>query len=397
MFLCNDDVYLHPPMNQPSPGCSTDEDQPDSCLDNLRENRGIFLNDDDIYLNLPIDHPSQYPGEDEDEPDSRSDNPGKTIETFVGDDAYLYLTISQAGGDKRESDPCLGEKAQKFLDDDIFLYLPSTKARRNHGNDENKPDSCRDHPGEITDYGDTYQCLPSNIPMTLLNDSFPSLDDSIVSLDDACTLLEGSSAVRFDINKNLVHKIEMHKTPEMLWLSSTEFKFMKMRDMLLAKLVETGNFIESEEHTNFGLRVDMEHGACTAKLSRLAVLTEQECQHIAGQHDPTQITVQYAFASLDAWKKARHRGQQTARQVLPTELECQVVTSPWQRLTQSQNLPRPIMYLSSPRNFTHGSNIKYDEEEGESKVCLLPAMIFRLFVRQRAQNSRFEKPGYGDV
>jgi len=362
------------PIIQPSCDRGDNEDESKSCPNNRGEKTDKFLADDDFYLYLHKNHPV----DNEAEAVFCPNNLEETTETFLDDEIYSHLSNNETGDVEDELESYINNPGD-FLDDDSLLCLLKTQAGSDLGNDKDNPERKTEI---IHDSDDTYLYQAFDDSMTLLDDSIASVDDSIASVDNSITLLKG---VCFNSNNNLVHEIETHESPETLWFSSIEFKFMKMRDLLLAELAENGNFVESEEHTAFGLGVGMKRRAGTAKSSRSAVLTEQARQRMMGQSDPMQITVQYSFASLDSWKKARHRGQQNAKHVLSSEQQCQVVTSPWQCLTRSKISPETTLPSTTPRNLTYGSGIKYDEEETESRNCLLPVKTFKAIMRQRPQ------------
>jgi len=335
------------------------KDEAEFCLNTHGEKRKIFLDYDDIYHYLPKSQPSpdRDIGDDETKPETCSNNHATTTTKSDVDTTKIYschvkIHVEEDETDSGPNNP--GDVTQADSEEKTEIVL-----------DDDEKDTCLNRSNDDS--------------ITLLNDSLTSHDESI-------TLLKDSLAVCFDSQNNLVHEIEKsHESKEALWYSATELQFMKMRDVLL------GN--ELEEHTSFGLGVDMEHRAVTAKRSRLAVLMEQARQRMTGQHDPTQITAQYAMASLKAWKNAHYRALQNEKHALSTEPARQLVISPIQRRTESTHLPNTMLPSTSPpRNATYRSNnLNNDEEETESKCCLITVKNFNALLRRRPRRVKILK------
>jgi uncharacterized protein YbaA (DUF1428 family) len=107
-----------------------------------------------------------------------------------------------------------------------------------------------------------------------------------------------------------VREFDMHAEEfrEIFWYSRDEYDIIKARNSLIVKMMKTGHFKESEEHTFRGLEHKLKEGFKKRRAHKFnglnAVLEEQDRQYARGVTKPEAIAEEYRRISSSAAETA---------------------------------------------------------------------------------------------
>jgi hypothetical protein len=107
-----------------------------------------------------------------------------------------------------------------------------------------------------------------------------------------------------------VREFDMHDEEfrEVFWYSRDEYDIIKARNSLIVKMMKTGHFKESDEHTFRGLEHKLKEGFKKRRAHKFnglnAVLEEQDRQYARGVTKPEAIAEQYRRISSSAAETA---------------------------------------------------------------------------------------------
>jgi len=108
--------------------------------------------------------------------------------------------------------------------------------------------------------------------------------------------------------ENKVLEFEPDEDAEQIWYTRDEYDIIKARNSLIIKMMKTGSFEETEEHTFRGLEHKLKDGFKQRRENKFnalnAVLEEQDKQYNRGIHEPEVIAKAYRRVSLNAAENA---------------------------------------------------------------------------------------------
>lgn len=104
------------------------------------------------------------------------------------------------------------------------------------------------------------------------------------------------------------------------WYSKDEYEIIKARNSLIVKMMKTGHFKESDDHSFRGLEHKLKEGFKQRRANKFnalnAVLEEQDRQVAVGVLEPEKIARQYRRVSLNAAETALVVGMRDAEESL---------------------------------------------------------------------------------
>uniref|UniRef100_A0A7S3P8S8 Uncharacterized protein n=1 Tax=Amphora coffeiformis TaxID=265554 RepID=A0A7S3P8S8_9STRA len=142
--------------------------------------------------------------------------------------------------------------------------------------------------------------------------SFSVKDGKLVQHPPAPRRVSRRHSVGFkpDTEMQQVIEFDMHDEEMALrmWYSRDEYDIIKARNSLIVKMMKTGHFKESEEHTFRGLEHKLKEGFRQRRANKFnglnAVLEEQDRQYAKGITIPEAIAEKYGRISIQASETA---------------------------------------------------------------------------------------------
>jgi hypothetical protein len=155
-----------------------------------------------------------------------------------------------------------------------------------------------------------------------------------------------------------------------IWYSRDEYDIIKARNSLIIKMMKTGNFEESNEHSFRGLEHKLKHGFKQRRSNKFAalnaVLEEQDRQMSHGINDQNIIAEKYSRVSLNAKETAFV----TACRDVAESLNWAGVTITSENGALS-NLTIEVVNQHEDDVSDMGSLISHDSEKQEEKLRLI--------------------------
>jgi len=165
----------------------------------------------------------------------------------------------------------------------------------------------------------------------------------------------------------------------MCWYSKDEYDIIKARNSLIVKMMKTGHFRESDDHSFRGLEHKLKQGFKQRRANKFnalnAVLEEQDRQMSMGVAEPEKIARKYRRVSLNAAETAFVVGQRDAEESLVAKQQAAAAASQQQRPVQTvvHSAPAPSEDCSemTPSSQFDDSTIASEESEQQSEVVRL--------------------------
>ena len=173
-------------------------------------------------------------------------------------------------------------------------------------------------------------------------------------------------------------------TRTLCWYSRDEYDIIKARNSLIVKMMKTGHFRESDEHSFRGLEHKLKEGFKQRRANKFnalnAVLEEQDRQMAIGVVEPEAIAQKYRRVSLNAAETAFVIGVRDAEESLSYRpaTQTQVVEDNFSDMTPSLQCDQSLPCDDSYDGVTDGDTIA-SEDSYASQVCQAREQVRGLF------------------
>lgn len=182
------------------------------------------------------------------------------------------------------------------------------------------------------------------------------LDDSVPPMPRRQGRMKRRHSVDFKPPADTVNEFEKmdEEAKTLCWYSKDEYDIIKARNSLIVKMMKTGHFRESDEHSFRGLEHKLKEGFKQRRANKFnalnAVLEEQDRQMSEGVTEPEKIAKKYRRVSLNAAETAFVVGMRDAEE----------------SMAYNPDAPRPQQPAVVPfedGEFSDISPVQYDESD----------------------------------